>query len=103
MYFSHKLNNFVTTTDTHNAALNYFRSNLGLERLAKKQSNNRLTAQLLGLGENSPYTLMCCEFMKYNATAALIEAIVLSDRGSKDIIKGQNGTLEMLGIKKNTV
>lgn len=41
--------------------------------------------------------------MKYNATAALIEAIVLSDRGSKDIIKGQNGTLEMLGIKKTTV
>lgn len=29
----------------------------------------------------------------------LTEVIVLSDRGSKGIIKGKNGTLELLGIK----
>lgn len=105
IYFSHKLNNFLTSTDTHNAALNYFWSNLGLERLARKQSNYKLTAQLLsigfalGLGDNSPCTLKCCEFVSYSATAALTKAIVLSGRGSQDIIKGQNGTLLLLRIK----
>lgn len=38
--------------------------------------------------------------MSYNAIATLTEVIVLSDGGSKGIIKGQNGTLEMLGIKQ---
>lgn len=38
--------------------------------------------------------------MSYNTTVTLTEAIVLSDGVSKVIIKGQNGTLEMLGIKK---
>lgn len=38
--------------------------------------------------------------MSYNATATLTEVIVLSDGGSKGIIRGQNGTLEMLGIKQ---
>lgn len=36
--------------------------------------------------------------MSYNATATLIEVIVLSDGGS--IIRSQNGTWEMLGIKQ---
>jgi len=107
IYFSHKLNNFLTSTDTHYAAVNYFWSNLDLERLARKQSDNRRTAQLLftgfvlGLGSHSLYTLKCCEFMSCNTTATLIEVIVLSDGGSKDIIKGQNEceTLEMMGMK----
>lgn len=38
--------------------------------------------------------------MSYNATATLIDVIVLSDGESRGIIKGQNGTLEMLGIKQ---
>lgn len=82
---------------------------MDLERIARKQSNNRLTAQLLSigfvleLGANSPHTWKCCEFMSYNTTVTLTEAIVLSDGVSKVIIKGQNGTLEMLGKKNNTV
>lgn len=54
----------------------------------------------MGLGDKFSYTLKCCEFVSYNATAPLTEVIVISHGRSKGIIKGQNGTLEMLRIKQ---
>lgn len=105
IYFSHKLNNFLMSTDTYNAVLNYFQSNLGSESLPRKQSNIRLSTQLLsigfvpGWGHNSFKVLWAHGLFYY--CNIVIEVIVLSDRGSKDIIKVKKGTLEMLRIKNN--
>lgn len=108
LYFKPKLNNFPTSTDTHNVSVNYFQSNLDSGRVSRKQSNNRLTAHLLSfgfvLGLGGPFSLHFKVLWVHscNITATLIEVIVLSDRESKSITKGQNGTLEMLGIKQKT-